>query len=218
MEKKLLIFDLDGTLADTLNTIRDAVNMCMEHYGFPTHSYEQVKANVGNGVSSLLKKSLPEGVASEGEEFEEMLAYFRTRYDITHDDIDGCYDGLYEVVMALYEKGYKMAVLSNKPDAYVKNIIEKLFPKGVMSFALGQSELPRKPDPSVPLMIASELGVAPADSYFIGDSEVDILTAENSGMHAVAVSWGFRDRKLLEDMNPEVIVDSPAELLAYFET
>ena len=218
MEKKLLIFDLDGTLADTLNTIRDAVNMCMEHYGFPTHTYEQVRANVGNGAKQLLRDSLPEGVESDGEEFEKIFAFFQGCYAKTHDRIDGCYDGLYEVVIALYNKGYKMAVLSNKPDAFVKNIVKNLFPEGVMSYALGQSELPRKPDPSVPLMIATSLGIEPASSYFIGDSEVDVLTANNSGMHSVAVSWGFRDREDLVKICPEAIIDTPAELLAYFET
>ncbi len=218
MKEKLLIFDLDGTLADTLNTIRSAVNMCMEHFGFPTHTYEQVRANVGNGVRSLLSKSLPADVACEGDEFEDIFAYFQACYEQTHDDIDGCYDGLYDVVMALYAKGYKMAVLSNKPDPFVKNIVKNLFSEGVMVFAMGQSDLPRKPDPSVPLMMASQLGIEPASSYFIGDSEVDILTANNSGMHSVAVSWGFRDREMLDQMHPEVIIDSPAQLLAYFET
>lgn len=218
MKIKLLIFDLDGTLADTLHTIRDAVNMCMEHYGFPTHSYDQVREKVGNGVRDLIKRSLPEHEPLEGERFDEILGYFNSCYRITHDKIDGCYDGLYDVIIKLYSKGYKLAVLSNKPDAYVKQIIKNLFPEGVMSVAMGQTELPRKPDPTVPLMIAERLGCKVEDAYFIGDSEVDVLTAKNSGMHSVAVSWGFRGRDVLEAAAPEVIVDTPKELLAYFET
>ena len=218
MNEKLLIFDLDGTLADTLHTIRNAVNMCMEHFGFPTHTYEQVRVNVGSGVRSLIERSLPNDESIDGERFEEILAYFRTRYEITHDDIEGCYEGLYDVVMRLYSSGYKIAVLSNKPDPLVKNIIKKLFPEGVVSIALGQTETPRKPDPTVPIMIARELGAELADTYFIGDSEVDVLTAHNSGMHAVAVSWGFREREVLLEAAPEVIIDSPEELLKYFET
>ena len=101
---------------------------------------------------------------------------------------------------------------------FVKNIIKKLFPEGVISIALGQTEMPRKPDPTVPIMIATELGADLADTYFIGDSEVDVLTAHNSGMHAVAVSWGFREREVLLEAAPEVIIDSPEELLKYFET
>ena len=216
MKEKLLILDLDGTLADTLNTIRDTVNMCMEHFGFPTLNYEETRVKVGNGVSSLISLALPQDADVSEEKFEEILAYFRECYLINHDKIDGCYDGLYEVLVALREKGYKLAVLSNKPDNLVGGIIKKLFPEGFFVKFMGQTELPRKPDPTVPLMISSEQGIAVEDCYFIGDSEVDIATAKNSGMHSVAVSWGFRDRCVLEDSEPEVIIDTPAELLAFF--
>lgn len=213
--KKLLIFDLDGTLADTLGTIGDAVNMCMEHFGFPKRSAEQVRRAVGNGVRELMRLSLPEGVADSAERFEEILAYFNGCYRQTCDQIDGCYDGLYEVIQQLSDKGYVLAVLSNKPDPLVKKIITKLFKPDTFIVALGQTEMPRKPDPTVPLLIASEAGVTPADTYFIGDSEVDVLTARNAGMNAVAVSWGFRPRTLLEDSEPHFIADTPEELLNY---
>lgn len=214
MDQKLLIFDLDGTLADTLNTIRDAVNMCMRHYGYSEHTYEQVRANVGSGVRRLMELSLPDG--ADNGRFEEILAYFNSCYLITHDQLDGCYDGLYEAVDELYRRGYRLAVLSNKPDRLVKGIVKKLFPEGMFGAALGQTELPRKPDPTVPLMIAEQMGCAPEDTYFIGDSEVDILTAKNAGMHSVAVSWGFRDRNALVEFGPDRIVDTPRELLALF--
>lgn len=215
MNAKLLIFDLDGTLADTLYTIRDAVNMCMEHYGLPRQSYEQVRANVGNGVRVLVQKSLPSEISADGERFEEILKYFNGCYALTHDNINGCYDGLYDVVLALRDRGYKLAVLSNKPDALVRSIIKKLFDEGVFSFVAGQNELPRKPDPTVPRMIADGLGIKYSDCYFIGDSEVDVLTAKNSGFHPIAVSWGFRSRDMLA--GAETVVDSPAELLALFD-
>ena len=207
MSNKLLIFDLDGTLADTLYTIKDAVNMCMEHYGFPQQSYAQVRANVGNGVRVLIEKSLPDSVPKDSKLFEEILEYFRSCYAKTHDNIDGCYDGLYDVVLRLKECGYKLAVLSNKPDPLVRSIIKKLFADGVFSFVAGQNEMPRKPDPTVPRMIADGLGIDYSDCYFIGDSEVDILTAKNSGFVSVAVSWGFRDREALLDADR--VVDSP---------
>lgn len=216
MEVKLLIFDLDGTLADTLHTIRDAVNMCMEHFGYPRLDHTEVRRNVGNGVRYLIKHSLPESV--EDKRFEEILTYFQSCYRLTHDKIDGCYEGLYDVVMELHRRGYRLAVLSNKPDPLVKGIIQKLFPEGVMVVAMGQTELPRKPDPTVPLMIAEQMGCKVSNVYFIGDSEVDALTAKNAGMHSVCVSWGFRDRDVLEAASPEVIIDTPMELLNYFET
>lgn len=214
--KKLLIFDLDGTLADTLGTIRDAVNMCMEHFGFPTKSYDQVREAVGNGVKKLMKLSLPADVAADEERFEEILAYFNGCYEETCDNIDGCYDGLYAVVEALWRDGYDLAVLSNKPDPLVKRIIKKLFAEDMFPIAMGQTELPRKPDPTVPVMIAREMGYELSDVYFIGDSEVDVLTAQNAGMNAVAVSWGFRYRDALAASEPDVIIDTPEELLSYF--
>ena len=218
MNTKLLIFDLDGTLADTLHTIRDAVNMCMEHFDLPTQSYEQIKRNVGNGIRELIKRSLPESFEGENARFEEILSYFNNCYCITHDKVDGCYEGLYEVIMSLHVNGYKLAVLSNKPDAYVKRIIKNLFPDGVIEIAMGQTELPRKPDPSVALMIANQLGFDAKNTYFIGDSEVDVLTAKNAGMKSIAVSWGFRDRNLLELNMPDIILDTPNELFKYLET
>ena len=216
MENKLLIFDLDGTLADTIHTIRDAVNMCMEHFGYPALTYTQTRDNVGFGARELIRRSLPREVAEDKERYEEIFEYFTPCYRITHDKIEGCYDGLYEVIEKLYAQGFVLAVLSNKPDALVGGIIKKLFPEGMFRIAQGQTELPRKPDPTVPLMIAEQLGYAAADTYFIGDSEVDVLTAKNAGMHPVAVSWGFRSREVLENSEPEVIVDTPEELLSFF--
>ena len=157
-----------------------------------------------------------DGAAEDGERFDEIFEYFNGCYKITHDRIDGCYDGLYEVLETLYDKGFCLAVLSNKPDHLVGGIMKKLFPEGMFPIAMGQTELPKKPDPTVPLMIAERLGYSPSDTYFIGDSEVDVLTAKNSGMGSVAVSWGFRAREVLEDAAPDVIIDTPEHLLRFF--
>ena len=217
MKKKLLIFDLDGTIADTINTIRDAVNMCMEHFGLPTLDTQCVRKNVGNGVRVLIEGCAPSEVVNDSERFESVLSYFRECYKITHDRIDGCYDGLESVIYELYSRGYTLAVLSNKPDPLVKSIIKKLFDDGVFKIAQGQTELPRKPDPTVPLMIADGLGFSADETFYIGDSEVDVLTAKNAEMHSVAVSWGFRSRDVLVAASPERIIDAPAELLEFFE-
>ena len=217
MKKKLLIFDLDGTIADTIFTIRDAVNMCMEHFGFDTLDTDTVRRNVGNGVKVLIEGCAPAEVVKDAERFEKTLAYFKECYKITHDKIDGCYDGLEAVIYELYARGYTLAVLSNKPDPLVKSIIKKLFEDGVFKIAQGQTELPRKPDPTVPLMIADELGFGVDETFYIGDSEVDVLTAKNAGMHSVAVSWGFRDREMLVEAAPELMIDDPEQLLEIFE-
>ena len=217
MKKNLLIFDLDGTIADTIDTIRDAVNMCMEHFGFPTLDTQTVRRNVGNGVRVLIEGCAPEDLKKDSDRFCEVLDYFRECYKITHDRIDGCYGGLEDVIYELHRRGYTLAVLSNKPDALVKSIIKKLFPSGIFEIAQGQTELPRKPDPTVPRMIADELGFGVDETFYIGDSEVDVLTAKNAGMHSVAVSWGFRSREVLVESAPERIIDVPAGLLEIFE-
>lgn len=217
MKKKLLIFDLDGTIADTIDTIRDAVNMCMEHFGFPLLDTARVRKNVGNGVRVLIEGCAPEYLVKDAERFENVLEYFRECYKVTHDRIDGCYEGLEAVIYELHARGYTLAVLSNKPDPLVKSIIKKLFPDGVFEIAQGQTELPRKPDPTVPRMIADKLGFETDETFYIGDSEVDVLTAKNAEMHSVAVSWGFRSREVLTDAAPERIIDAPSQLLEIFE-
>ena len=216
MVKKLLIFDLDGTLADTLVTIRDAVNMCMEHFGYPTLDLVTTRQNVGNGVKVLIQKSLPEYALQIDGELDRALEYFRGCYLKTHDNIDDCYDGLKDIVYQLKDSGYELAVLSNKPDPLVKNIVAKLFKEGTFAVSMGQTELPKKPDPYVPLMIAAQLGYTPKETYFIGDSEVDVMTARNAGMTPVVVTWGFRDREDLLCLDPDVIVDTPSQLQEFF--
>ena len=216
-EKKLLIFDLDGTIADTLYSIMEAVNMCMEHYGFRERSYEEVRTAVGNGAKRLIMQTMPESEAQNAERAEEIYRYFQTCYDVTYDHIDGCYDGMKEAMLELRARGYTLAVLSNKPDAYVKNIIGALFDKETVAIAMGETDLPKKPDPTAPHYIASTLGFESKDCAFIGDSEVDIRTAQNSGMKSVAVSWGFRSKDLLLSCAPDIIVDHPSELLEIFE-
>ncbi|MBE6593935.1 MAG: HAD family hydrolase [Ruminococcaceae bacterium] len=216
-EKKLLIFDLDGTIADTLYSIMEAVNMCMKHYGFPEKSYEEVRAAVGNGAKKLIMQTMPESEAQNSERAEEIYRYFQTCYDETHDHIDGCYEGMKEAMLELCASGYTLAVLSNKPDAYVKNIIGALFDKETVVIAMGETDLPKKPDPTAPHYIARTLGFEPKDCAFIGDSEVDIRTAQNAGMLSVAVSWGFRSKETLIECAPDVIIDRPSELLEIFE-
>ena len=215
-KKGLLIFDLDGTIADTLYSIMEAVNMCMEHYGFPQKSYSEVRAAVGNGAKNLIMRTMPASEAQNAERAEEIYKYFKVCYDLTHAHIDGCYDGMREVMLELHDRGYVLAVLSNKPDAYVKNIIGALFGKEIIPIAMGETDLPKKPDPTAPLYIAKTLGFEASECAFVGDSEVDIRTAQNVGMTSVAVSWGFRERSVLESATPDFIFDTRAELLNFF--
>lgn len=215
--KGLLIFDLDGTVADTLPTIARAVNLCAEKFSFPQKTLDEVRLAVGNGVDLLLQRTMPSEAMSDGVKRAEIRRYFDACYEQTQAELDCCYEGMAEVMRELYSDGYILAVLSNKPDKLVKMIIKNLFPDGIISFSAGQTDMPKKPDPTVPLAIAESFGASLENSYFIGDSEVDVLTGRNAGMRTVAVSWGFRDRKILEEASPDVIVDSRAELLNYFK-
>lgn len=215
--KKLLIFDLDGTIADTLYSIMDAVNMCMEHYGFPLRSYSEVRAAVGDGAKLLIMRSIPEEVATDTVRAEEIYTYFKSCYGTTYGRIDGCYEGMREAMLELCSRGYTLAVLSNKPDAYVKDIISTLFDSQTVSVAMGETELPRKPDPTAALYIAKKLGFSADECAFIGDGEADVKTAQNAGFASVSVSWGFRDREVLAQYKPDIIIDHPSKLLEIFD-
>ena len=216
MERKLLIFDLDGTLVDTLPSITKAINMCAEHFGYPKKTSEEVRLAVGNGVDVLLRETMPKEEWETEEQRLKIKSYFASCYETTQREIDSCYSGIMEALVCAKEKGFLLAVLSNKPDALVQIIVKNLFDDGFICKSMGQTDMPKKPDPYVPLLLAKTLDVLPQNTYFIGDSEVDVLTGKNAGMKTVAVSWGFRDRKVLEESKPDIIIDTRAELLEYF--
>ena len=211
---KLLIFDLDGTLADTLISIQDALNMTLALCGAPHRSYAEVRDAIGNGVRELIRRSLPNDMASDNGLIDRLNVEYNKFYDETYTDIDGCYPYMYETVRELKARGYTLAVLSNKPDKYTKSIIDILFRDGEFSFVAGQTELPRKPDPTAALMIAERFGVSPDECAFIGDSDVDVATAKNADMTSVACTWGFRPRSALE--GADHIIESADALLNIF--
>lgn len=215
MKKKLLIFDLDGTIADTIYSIRDGVNMAMDKYGFPRRSYEDIRSAIGNGARELIRLSMPENVRADAPLVDAVLRDYDEFYGLTYANIDGCYPHMSETIHKLRERRYIIAILSNKQDAYVKKIAELLFPDGTVSFAAGQTELPKKPDPTVPLMIAKMFGAKPSECAFIGDSDVDVMTARNAGMTSVACPWGYRPREALE--NADFIIESADQLIHIFE-
>ena len=214
-EKGLLIFDLDGTLADTIDGIRDGVNLAMEKYGFPVRNYGEILAAVGTGARDLVKRSLPAERASDEALVDEVLREYNARYGETYRRCR-IYDGMTESLSALAEMGYTLAVLSNKQDVYVKKIVEELFGEIPFAYVAGQTERPKKPDPTVPLWIAESLGFSPAQCSFVGDSEVDVKTALNAGMFALGCSWGYRERTLLIETGAHAVLDHPCELVDCF--
>ena len=214
-KKKLLIFDLDGTIADTINSIKDAINLTMDKYGFPHRDYLHVKSSIGWGARRLVAACLPDECKGDEALISLALADYDMLYEQTYANIDGCYDGMEEAIRALHARGYIIAVLSNKQDAYVKKIISLLFPDGIVSYAAGQTELPKKPSPVVPLMIAETFGADPSECAFIGDSDVDVQTGIAAGMTAVGCSWGYRPKQEL--LGADFVIDAPSELTDIFK-
>ena len=217
MKRGLLMLDLDGTIADTIGSIRDAVNLALKKNGYADRSYDQVRMAIGSGARMLIDRSIRiEDSAVDTETITRVYADYESFYDVTYDHVDGCYEGMSEAMHALHDRGYTLAVLSNKQDSYVKKIVELLFPDGIVAHAQGQTELPVKPDPAAPLAIAARLGFDPSETVFIGDSDVDIYTGQNAGMKTVGCAWGYRGRTVLEASGADYVIDRASELLTLF--
>ena len=197
-----VIFDLDGTLLDTLEDLKDAVNAALEQSGYPQRTLEEIRRMVGNGVAMLLRRAVPEGA-----DHEPVLARFRAYYAIHCQDKTKPYDGIAEVLAVLGER-YPLAIVSNKLDSAVKELCAKEFP-GI--YALGEvAGCPRKPAPDMVYQAMSAIGVT--DCIYVGDSEVDAATAKNAGVKCVSVLWGFRDRQELLEAGAEYFCEEPAQL------
>lgn len=211
--KKLntVIFDLDGTLLDTLESIMDSVNFALALYGFPCRRMEEIRSFVGNGGGRLMELSIPDGF--HNPLYEKCLADFRNHYSGHMLNKTHAYNGIMEILGQLSQEGYNMAIVSNKFDKAVKELNEVYFGKYIR-VAIGESEhVFRKPAPDTVLKALEELGATADRTVYVGDSEVDVQTARNSGIMCVGVTWGFRDRKVLEQEGADYIIDKPQELL-----
>ena len=209
MKYRAVLFDMDGTLLDTLSDMHDAVNHILAENGWETRSREEVRAFVGNGARKLMERAIPETLAPQ--RFEAVLADYKDWYQAHNCVRTQPYPGISSMLAALEARGVKTAVVSNKPDATTKALAARFFP-GMP--ALGQREgVEPKPSPALVMQALAELGADPADAVYVGDSEVDVATARNAGLPLVAVSWGFRGRERLAAAGAEVIVDTAAELL-----
>ena len=213
---RALIFDLDGTLADTIGGIRDGMNETMNKYGYPPKTYEDIRRAIGNGARMLVKRCMPEPDASDDAKVKRVLASYDLAYLRTYLHTRECYEGMAQTVKELHARGYRLAVLSNKQDAYTKGQLAQLFPDGEFEIVMGQTDLPTKPDPTVPHLIAHLLCVDPDECAMIGDSDVDILTARNAGMMSVGCSWGYREKAVLQSLGAHHVIDKPAQLLDIF--
>ncbi|MST72451.1 HAD family hydrolase [Olsenella porci] len=210
MAYRAAIFDLDGTLLNTLDDLAAADNYALAQMGMPARSREEVRAFLGNGTRALMHLSVPEGTDAATE--ERAFEVFTHRYNAHHADSTAPYPGIVGLVRDLRNAGMPRAVVSNKPDGDVQALIASYFP-GLFDAVVGQrDDVRRKPAPDSLLAVMRELSLSPRDVVYVGDSEVDVQTAANAGTDCVIVSWGFRDVPFLREHGAEVIVSTPDEL------
>lgn len=207
---KGVLFDLDGTLLDTLEDLYQSVNAALTACGFPERTRMEIRSFVGNGVRNLMVRSVPDG--EENPKFEECFQKFREHYAAHLNDHTAPYAGIMELLAELKEKGIPTAVVSNKSDAAVKELCRETF-GDLVPLAIGESErVKKKPAPDTVIEAAAGIGVPLKDCVYVGDSEVDLATAENAGIPCISVSWGFRDKELLESLGAKTLLDTVPEL------
>lgn len=210
--KKLIIFDLDGTLINTIADLGACTNYALEKLEYPTHDIESYKFRVGNGINNLFRRSLPEGEKTD-ENVLRVRREFIPYYNAHNTDLSRPYPGMVELLEALQTEGILLAVASNKYQEATTKIIGELYPSIRFSAVLGQREgINIKPDPQIVFDILQATGVDKADVLYVGDSGVDMQTGLNAGVETCGVTWGFRPRTELEPFHPQHIVDSVEEL------
>lgn len=209
---KTYIFDLDGTLLDTLQDLADSVNYALRQYSMPEHSLDDIRRFVGNGVRLLMERAVPDG--AQNPQFEEVFATFRQYYMQHSLDTTRPYDGIVETIHELKQRGCRLAVVSNKMMAATQELVAHFFPD--IEVAIGEHEaagIRKKPAPDTVFEALRQLGTSPADTVYVGDSDVDIATARNSGLPCISVLWGFRDRPFLEAHGAMTFIEHPRDLL-----
>jgi phosphoglycolate phosphatase len=210
---KAVVFDLDGTLLNTLDDLVDSANFSLSQRGYPVHDPEKYKIFVGDGVGNLMERILPEGKRT-AEELARLLDIFVERYAAHSLDKTRPYDGITELLRALEARKIKMAVVSNKPDPAAKHVIFHSFGEGAFDVvAGGGAGFPLKPDPALTIHTLSSMDVSARDAIFVGDTMMDMQTAKRAGCIAVGVTWGFRARDELLKNGADHIIDAPGELL-----
>lgn len=211
-----VIFDLDGTLVYTIEDIGDSMNEVLKIYNLDTFSYEEYKQKIGRGLRRLVINSFPEDTIEST--IDEALETLYKVYAKKYLNKSKPYDGIRDLLCILNKKGLKLAVNSNKKDEYTKNIINKFFDNIPFTNIYGEREgIPNKPDPTSTLEIAKNMNLEPNEILFIGDSEVDILTATNANMDSVGVLWGFRDYDVLKKSGAKYMVSDWKEILDIIE-
>ena len=210
MSYRLAIFDLDGTLLDTLEDLKNSVNFALTKNGFPKRNITEICSFIGSGARHLCTCALPDGV---GEEIiKKVMSDFQEHYKENGENATRPYDGICKMLADIRKAGVKTAVLSNKPDHAVIPLCEHYFP-GLIDFAAGEiAGIPRKPAPDGVVRILEHFGVDKSEAVFIGDSDTDVITAKNAGLAVIAVTWGFRDIECLRAAGATTFASTTEEL------
>ena len=215
MRPELAIFDLDGTILDTLGDLRDSVNFALSKNGLQPRTTEEIRAFVGNGIRLLVERAVPEN--TDRAIIDTCFGDFKAHYKLNSANLTKPYDGIPQVLSELKSTGIKLAVVSNKADFAVQELVESYFPD-TFDFVVGEREgVRRKPCPDSVYAAMEYFGVNKNNTVYIGDSEVDVETARNSGIPCVAVTWGFRDRCVLAQLKPAYIIDNVNDLINALE-
>lgn len=211
MSIKAVIFDLDGTLLDTLEDLTDSMNYALSIYGYKNITLEQARSFVGSGAERFLELSIPMG--KDTPNFDKCLETFKDYYSKHMENKTKPYIGILELLESLKQEGFKIAIVSNKFDAAVKAISPKYF-HNLIDVAIGESDqIQKKPAPDSVYMALKMLGCTKSEACYVGDSDVDAKTAQNAGIVFIGVSWGFRDKDLLYSLGAKTVIDHPSQLL-----
>jgi phosphoglycolate phosphatase len=212
-----VLFDLDGTLLDTLGDIADAVNAALDRLGFPGHETAAYRYLTGDGARAMAERSLPESKKDEAT-VAECIRIFRSEYASRWGTKTRPYPGIPDMLAGLVRRKVKISVLSNKLDEFTRRAVRDFLPGFDFSIVMGaRPDLPPKPDPAGALLIARELQVPPLQTIYLGDTGVDMMTAVRAGMFPVGALWGFRDEKELRENGARAVIDTPGDLLKYID-
>ncbi len=211
MAVKLIIFDLDGTLLNTLKDLQYAVNHALSLFHYPLRSSEEIRSFIGNGIPMLIKRAAPEAISERRQ--MRLLTCFTEYYSVHHSDFTQPYDGIPELLQTLRKMGYLTAVVSNKQDLFVKELCDRFFPKLFDCEAGAMENLSPKPSPDLVYHVLTKLNISARQTLYVGDSEVDIQTCENCGVDCIAVDWGFRNASYLRSKGARTVISKPEELL-----
>lgn len=211
MKYELIVFDMDGTILDTLEDLKNSMNYTLKLHNMPERTLDEIRSFVGNGIRKLIERAVPQETSEE--KITEIHKNFMAHYEIHCADFTKPYDGVISLIQELRNRGYKTAVVSNKADSAVQELCVQYFPN-LFDLAIGErSEIAKKPAPDMVHLALAQLGFPKENAVYIGDSDVDVATARNSGLAMIAVDWGFRSRDFLISQGAETIVSKPEEIL-----